>query len=379
MCISTVTAASSTPVCYVGYVVDSYCLDRGTLLDDPNVVTLDNPGAHSIHCLVDVAACRTSGYEVLSAPAAGSSSYCRAYTLDEAGNDMVVDYARSVGDCHSCSASGTQKDEFQVTVKGTISADISDSDTGGKKPLLSVLSIEAPSVGCGGSLAVPAEDTLDCTGGSYQPYQYIHGTLMMTSWGVLLPLGVISARFLKYQGGDPPTWFKFHRQLQITGLTLAVIGWVVALSQFDVFRAGGGTSFIHGVLGMLVMTLGILQPIGAFFRPHAPQPGEPRSTARRVFEIAHKGGGYTAVTLAVFTILLGVTRPSIPLAQTVFMLLYILILCSLGYLVWYLVRDARAVDAASNSAWLEESSAAASASSSTPAIEESSDYVQGLG
>ena len=101
---------------------------------------------------------------------------------------------------------------------------------------------------------------------------------------------------------------------------------------------------------MLVMTLGILQPIGAYFRPHAAHEGEAPTRARRLFELAHKGGGYSAVTLAVFTILLGVTRPSIPMAKTVFTILYALIICSLGYLVWYLKTDARAKEAAVSAA-----------------------------
>eukprot|EP00606_Chrysophyceae_sp_TOSAG23-5_P000064 GSChrysophyteH2.ASY1.ANO1.230.1 assembled CDS len=378
------TQAATTPVCFVGYVctcdvkceaskvrtfttkcrkpsiyvclshalpwyvVDSYCIDRGTLLDDPSVVTLQNPAAHSIHCLVDVAACRASGYELLSPPAAGSNTYCRAFTLDEAGNDLVVDYARSVGECHSCSGAGSQKADFQVTVTGTVSSDAATTT----KPLLSVTSVQSASVGCPSGASVPSPESLDCTGGRYQPYQYVHGSLMMVSWGLLLPLGVISARFLKYQGGEPPVWFMYHRPLQISGLLLAIVGWIVALTQFDVFRAGGGTSFVHGVLGMLVMTLGILQPIGAYFRPHAAHAGEAPTRARRLFELAHKGGGYSAVTLAVFTILLGVTRPSIPMAKTVFAILYALIICSLGYLVWYLKTDARAKEAAASAATL---------------------------
>ena len=55
-------------VCIVGYVMDTFCINRGTLLDNPSVKTLRNPELHTIHCLVDVSRCRNSGYEVLRDP-----------------------------------------------------------------------------------------------------------------------------------------------------------------------------------------------------------------------------------------------------------------------------------------------------------------------
>jgi hypothetical protein len=32
--------------------MDQYCIDLGYLLDNPSVVTLENPGAHSLHWYV---------------------------------------------------------------------------------------------------------------------------------------------------------------------------------------------------------------------------------------------------------------------------------------------------------------------------------------
>ena len=45
--------ASAHDVCFKGYVMDSYCIKRGHLLDHPGVRTLERPGIHSVHCLVD--------------------------------------------------------------------------------------------------------------------------------------------------------------------------------------------------------------------------------------------------------------------------------------------------------------------------------------
>ena len=49
--------AAEQDVCFEGYVMDRYCIDRGTLLDRPDLSTLESPGEHSVHCLVDVPNC----------------------------------------------------------------------------------------------------------------------------------------------------------------------------------------------------------------------------------------------------------------------------------------------------------------------------------
>ena len=50
-------------VCFEGYVMDRYCINRGTLLDNAQVKTLLNPEKHSLHCLVDVGVCRDIGLQ----------------------------------------------------------------------------------------------------------------------------------------------------------------------------------------------------------------------------------------------------------------------------------------------------------------------------
>ena len=53
-----VTATSDEEaVCFEGYVMDRFCINRGTLLDASSVKTLLNPEKHSAHCLVDVGVC----------------------------------------------------------------------------------------------------------------------------------------------------------------------------------------------------------------------------------------------------------------------------------------------------------------------------------
>ena len=45
---------NDTPICFNGFVMDVSCINLGVLLEDPSVVTLQDPAQHSIGCLIDV-------------------------------------------------------------------------------------------------------------------------------------------------------------------------------------------------------------------------------------------------------------------------------------------------------------------------------------
>jgi len=150
---------------------------------------------------------------------------------------------------------------------------------------------------------------------------------MMLSWGFLLPSGVIIAHFMRHRKSpsDPPQiWFKLHRIIQVSGLTLALIGVTIALARFKVFVGAVSRANVHGTMGLITMSIGILQPINAWLRPHkmgihqdGPKKDEPiwkilekyevSGPVRRGWEILHKGGGYLAILLALGTVSLGTT------------------------------------------------------------------------
>src|SRR3569832_2019332 len=89
--------------CVVGYVMDRYCVDRGTLFDNPTVVTLQEPQVHSVHCLIDVPNCLASPYEILTDPPSGSDMFVRAWTLSSSAKEAVLAVARAEGVCGTCS------------------------------------------------------------------------------------------------------------------------------------------------------------------------------------------------------------------------------------------------------------------------------------
>ncbi len=295
--------------CMVGYVMDTFCINRGTLLDNPSLTTLDHPQDHTVHCLVDVDSCWRSGFELLRDPAGSyeaSGIHCRAFQLDKNGNELALSFARATGKkggCTTCTggADGLVKG-MRATMLGTY--DNTEPLTSGPRTL-KVSRVLPASVGCNASNEIVVTDA-DCfsEAGGEQGFVLAHGSLMLISWGVFLPSGVILAHFLRYLD---PLWFKLHRAIQSFGLLLALVGFIIAVSQFAVFKPGYYLpAQIHGSLGVIVMTIGLLQPVNAYFRPHKHK-GEKVSSQRRCWELYHKGSGYLAVLLALVTIGIGTT------------------------------------------------------------------------
>ena len=119
---------------------------------------------------------------------------------------------------------------------------------------------------------------------TYQ-WQLIHGLLMMASWGAMLPIGALVPRLFKKRLSRNGVWFKLHRGFQSAGLLVAIAGLAIALTRPEF----GAINTIHGYLGLVVMIIGILQPMNAFFRPHPPKGGQEKTCGRFAWEILHKG------------------------------------------------------------------------------------------
>lgn len=351
------TMSEVTDVCFTGYVMDVYCIQRGTLLDTGQV-SLENPDKHSVHCLVDPSQCVNNGYELLEDldddGADDRSSYGRAYRLDSEGEKLALALARKEGSttkgygCTTCTGGGTLEKGFRATVFGT-------HDGSGSPVKLSVTDVQPSSVVCPhGNVSPPF--VVYSGGGSLVPYYNAHGALMLIGWGLMLPAGVVVAKLGKHRSPDG-WWFKRHRAVQMCGLLLALVGFVIALTQFSVLQGPGWSPpRIHGILGCVVMGLGLLQPLNAFLRPPHKQEQKPPErgagnggsdndggtgmissgssacSIRTMWEWLHRGVGWCAVLLAVPTLALGCAiHPS----KTAFASWFCVMLCLvLGLAVW---------------------------------------------
>lgn len=307
-------------ICAEGFVMDTFCIDRGTLLDNPSVVTLENPELHSLHCLIDVNSCVTSPFEVLVDPPSAGEKYKRGLRLDPDSQQKAISLAKSVGSCTDCTATDGHVLGFRAAMKATIVdlnkddasippiiqiEDIQDTTayTGDESPCQAFFGMENLNDKLSAASANRFEFGVNPPVNNLQRIYLTHGILMMVSWGFLLPSGTLIAKFYKHRPDG--LWFKMHRAIQSLGLLCAIIGWSLALHNFNVFKDFGFVSFRHGICGMVVMVLGLLQPLNALIRPHGPEGDEPKSTKRKAWEIWHKSSGWIAVALAIPTIALG--------------------------------------------------------------------------
>lgn len=183
-----------------------------------------------------------------------------------------------------------------------------------------------------------------------------HGRGMVLAWGVLIPLGVLVARYFKVMPGqdwprrlDNPTWWRWHLRLQNAGLVvmLAALATIVAASGRAWPDAG-----LHRALGWTVVALGVLQVVAGLLRgtkggPTAPGPLGPRGdhydmTPRRVaFEVLHKFGGLLALLLAALAILAGLVAADAPRWMP---LLLVSWWALIGAAAWRLQRRGRCID-----------------------------------
>jgi len=148
-----------------------------------------------------------------------------------------------------------------------------------------------------------------------------HGRLMVLAWAILIPLGVIAARFFKIvpwqqfpQELDNQSWWHAHLFLQYAA-TLATIGgvYLIVNAPADALRS----SVLHRVFGWITVALCGLQILGAWLRGSKGGPTDRRANGsvfghhyhmtrkRRVFEAVHKSLGYLLIMLASATVLHG--------------------------------------------------------------------------
>ena len=152
-----------------------------------------------------------------------------------------------------------------------------------------------------------------------------HGRLMVLAWAVLLPLGVIAARFFKVtprqkwpEQLDNWAWWRAHLALQYTG------GLVLLAALALIWSAGHGGSKWHTWLGRTACALCALQFLSAWLRGSKGGPTNPRpdgsfagdhydmTARRRLFERWHKSVGYIALALAILAIASGLWMVNAP-------------------------------------------------------------------
>ena len=118
-------------VCITSYIIDNFCIERGTFLDNPSLNTLENPEEHSFHCLLDVDVCQEGGYQVIGDKNPDSGMHCLGFRLDD--TDTVLSAGQAAGQegyCTTCTGDASAPEYgWLATVKGTVS-ELGDGSSG---------------------------------------------------------------------------------------------------------------------------------------------------------------------------------------------------------------------------------------------------------
>lgn len=136
---------------------------------------------------------------------------------------------------------------------------------------------------------------------SSRDHKAVHGVLMLSSWGLLIPLGTLAAAWggARFKVGGPKL-FNAHRWLQSLGLLLSLAG--VSYAMMLIYN--GNLSKIaelpmHGLIGLAVTVIGVLQPLNAILRPHGD------GMLRVAWELLHKTMGRFATVAGLLNCILG--------------------------------------------------------------------------
>ncbi|KAK7303385.1 hypothetical protein RJT34_14289 [Clitoria ternatea] len=135
------------------------------------------------------------------------------------------------------------------------------------------------------------------SGNSLRKRRNIHGVLNALSWGVLMPLGVIIARYLKVFKSADPAWFYLHVTCQTSAYIIGVAGWGTGLKLGS--DSVGIEYKTHRRLGIVLFCLGTLQLFALLLRPNKDH------KYRFYWNIYHWGIGYTTIIISIVNIFQG--------------------------------------------------------------------------
>lgn len=85
----------------------------------------------------------------------------------------------------------------------------------------------------------------------------LHGILNAVSWGVLFPLGIMVARYLRTFESAEAIWFYLHVGSQFCSYAIGVGGWATGLRLGAESKGIQFTS--HRIIGMILFSLSTLQ------------------------------------------------------------------------------------------------------------------------
>jgi hypothetical protein len=158
-----------------------------------------------------------------------------------------------------------------------------------------------------------------------------HGRLMVLAWAVIVPAGIIAARYFKVTPRqdwprvlDNRAWWVAHRGLQYSAGLVLLAAALLVLWPGTTARSTTPTLWLHRLFGITVIALALVQFLSAWLRGTKGGPTSPAldgslrgdhfdmTPRRRRFEWVHKFGGIVALAVSVAAILTGLWQANGP-------------------------------------------------------------------
>ncbi|CAN0897497.1 Cytochrome b561 and DOMON domain-containing protein At5g47530, partial [Linum grandiflorum] len=125
----------------------------------------------------------------------------------------------------------------------------------------------------------------------------IHGILNAVSWGIMMPIGAIIARYLKVFKSANPAWFYLHVACQLSAYIVGVAGWGTGLKLGS--ESAGIQYSKHRNIGITLFCFGTLQAFALLLRP------KPDHKYRIYWNMYHHSIGYATISLSIANVYLG--------------------------------------------------------------------------
>ncbi|KAL5794264.1 hypothetical protein ACOSP7_002858 [Xanthoceras sorbifolium] len=125
----------------------------------------------------------------------------------------------------------------------------------------------------------------------------VHGTINAIAWGVLLPVGAVTARYLRQVQSLGPSWFYVHSSIQLAAFFLGTVGFAMGIRLGEL--SPGVVYGMHRKLGFAAFCLGALQTVALLFRPKT------TNKFRKYWKSYHHFVGYACVVLGVVNVFQG--------------------------------------------------------------------------
>ncbi|CAN1339893.1 Cytochrome b561 and DOMON domain-containing protein At4g17280 [Linum perenne] len=143
--------------------------------------------------------------------------------------------------------------------------------------------------------------TLDSTdfGDLQRQLRMAHGILNIIGWGILLPVGAIMVRYMRYPFQvDENWWFYTHLTCQLVGYCLGTAGWILGL-----YLGNASTLYTfqtHRLYSIFIFTFATLQVLAVKLRPRS------MDEYKRYWNMYHHFLGYSLLAVIVINIFHGI-------------------------------------------------------------------------